>query len=130
MSGVIRGEGRKCWWRRESWLPEPTQVPGARATSPRLPRKPNVTFVLVLRGTKRKLRASQESSVRRTRKGSSEAAAREQDADVCQMLAGTVWSVGRASRTCLHFQGPPHEPRGNGVCADPGPKSKKAPRSV
>lgn len=90
-----------------------------------------MTFVLVLRGTKRKLRASQESSVRQARKGSSEAAAREQDADVCQMLAGPVWSVGGASRTCLHFQDlPPHEPRGNGVCADPGPKSIKAPRSI
>lgn len=129
MSGVLWGEGRKCWWWNVAWLSEPAQVPRARTTSPRFPRELNVTFMLILRGTKRKLRASQQSSIRRIRKGFPGAAVLEQEADACQMLASTVWRGGGASRTRLHFQGSPHESRGNGVCAGTGSAKRHHTRS-
>lgn len=105
MSGVLWGEGRKCWWWNVAWLSEPAQVPRARTTSPRFPRELNVTFMLILRGTKRKLRASQQSSIRRIRKGFPGAAVLEQEADACQMLASTVWRGGGPLGPAFTFRG-------------------------
>lgn len=104
MSGVLWGEGRKCWWWNVAWLSEPAQVPGARP-SHRFPRELNVTFMLILRGTKRKLRTAQQSSITRIRKGFPGAAVLEQEADACQMLASTVWSVGGPLGPAFTFGG-------------------------
>lgn len=53
----------------------------------------SLTFVFGLKGTKRKLRTSQESSIRQTWKGFAWAADLGEEAGVCQMLASMVWAL-------------------------------------
>lgn len=53
----------------------------------------SLTFVFGLKRTKRKLRTSQESSIRQIWKGSAGAAAVGEEADICQMLASPVWAL-------------------------------------
>lgn len=107
------GQGLGCYGEEGSagdgnraWLSEATQVP----------RETELELQYLVTRNKEETRAFQESGIRQTRRGSLEASALEQEADVHQMLAGVVWGVGGAAWTRLYLQGPPDEPKGNNVC--------------
>lgn len=107
------GQGLGCYGEEGSasdgnraWLSEPTQVL----------RETELELQCLVKRSKEETRAFQESGIRQTRRGSLEASALEQEADVHQMLAGVVWGVGEAAWTRVPLQGPPDEPKGNDVC--------------